>query len=79
MSTKKLSNISVAKFRKFLKAFGLNLIKDTKGRGGHEKWSMLSLERQITIQIHIDPVPKYYCNSSIATIEFKSRRFFQNI
>ena len=36
MSTKKLSNIPVKEFRKFLENQGLNIIKDSKGRGGHE-------------------------------------------
>ena len=45
MSTQKLSNISLKDFRKFLSNQGLNLIKDTKGRGGHEKWSRSDLDR----------------------------------
>jgi len=36
MSTKKLSNIPLKEFRSFLEKQGLNLIKDSKGRGGHE-------------------------------------------
>jgi len=47
MSTKKLSNIPVKVFRKFLEQQGLKIIKDTKGRGGHEKWSRADLERPI--------------------------------
>ena len=50
MSTKKLSNISIKDFRKFLSSQGLNVIKDTKGRGGHEKWSKAEMDRPITIQ-----------------------------
>ncbi len=50
MSVRKLSNIPVKEFRKFLKSQGLNIIKDTKGRGGHEKWSRSDLKRPITIQ-----------------------------
>jgi len=37
MSTKKLSNIPLEDFRSFLKSQGLNIIKGTQGRGGHEK------------------------------------------
>ena len=59
MSTQKLSNISLKDFRKFLSNQGLNLIKDTKGRGGHEKWSRSDLDRPITLQTHIDPVPEF--------------------
>lgn len=50
MSTKKLSNIPVIEFRKFLGSQGLNIIKDTRGRGGHEKWSKSGMDRPITIQ-----------------------------
>jgi len=59
MSTKKLSNISLKDFRKFLKYMGLNVIKSTKGRGGHEKWSKKGMQRPITIQTHITPVPEF--------------------
>ena len=34
MSARKLSNIPVKDFRKFPESQGLNIIKDTKGRGG---------------------------------------------
>ncbi len=37
MSTRKLSNIPVADFRKFLQSQCLNLFKEGKGRGGHKK------------------------------------------
>lgn len=57
MSTKKLTNIPIKDFRNFLSNQGLNIIKSTKGRGGHEKWSKQGVERPITIQTHIDPVP----------------------
>ena len=56
MSTRKLSNIPVKEFRRFLESQGLNIIKDGKGRGGHEKWSKSGMDRPITIQSHIDPV-----------------------
>ena len=59
MSTRRLSNITVKKFRKFLQSERLNLIKDSKGRGGHEKWSKSELSRPIIIQTHIDPVPEF--------------------
>jgi len=59
MSTKKLSNITIREFRKFLTGQGLNIIKSSRGRGGHEKWSKTGLDRPITIQTHIDPVPEF--------------------
>jgi hypothetical protein len=59
VNANKLSNISLADFRKFLSNQGLKIIKDTKGRGGHEKWSRADLDRPVTIQTHIDPVPEF--------------------
>lgn len=47
MSTQKLSNIPLKDFRKFLQKEGLNIIKETKGRGGHEKWSKQRMDRKI--------------------------------
>ena len=59
MTARKLSNIPVVKFRKFLDSQGLNVIKGSKGRGGHEKWSRSGMDRPVTIQTHIDPVPEF--------------------
>ncbi len=59
MAVKRLSNIPLKLFRKFLKSQGLQVIKGSKGRGGHEKWSKQGLDRPITIQTHISPVPEF--------------------
>ena len=76
MSTKKLSNISIYDFRKFLKNQGLNIIKSTKGRGGHEKWSRADLTRPITIQTHIDPVPEFIVKQVLRHLEMTREDFF---
>ena len=76
MSTQKLSNISIQDFRNFLKSQGLNIIKNTKGRGGHEKWSRLDLERPITIQTHIDPVPEFIIKQVIRHLDMDKKTFF---
>ena len=55
MSPAKLSNIPVKKFRKFLIQSGLKQMTNTKGRGGHKKWTRSDLDRPITIQNHIKP------------------------
>lgn len=75
MSTKKLSNISIYDFRKFLKNQGLNIIKSTKGRGGHEKWSRADLTRPITIQTHIDPVPEFIVKQVLRHLELTREDF----
>ena len=59
MPVRKLSNIPVVKFRKFLESQGLKVITGTRGRGGHEKWSKRGMDRPVTIQTHIDPARVY--------------------
>ena len=76
MSTRKLSNIPLREFRNFLKAQGLNLIKDSKGRGGHEKWSKSGMERPITIQTHIDPVPEFIVKQVLRYLKIDRNDFF---
>ncbi len=79
MSTKKLSNIPLKDFRRFLKRQGLNVIKTSKGRGGHEKWSRADLDRPITIQTHIDPVPEFIVKQVLRYLEISREDFFKNM
>lgn len=79
MSTRKLSNIPLKHFRKFLSSQGLKVIKDTKGRGGHEKWSELGLDRPITIQTHIDPVPEFIVKQVLRHLKLDKESFFRVI
>jgi hypothetical protein len=77
MSTWKLSNIPVKDFRKFLEQQGLKLIKDGRGRGGHEKWSRSDLDRPITIQTHIDPVPEFIVKQVLRHLGMDKRKFLK--
>ena len=77
MTTKKLSNIPLKDFRRFLKNQGLNIIKTSKGRGGHEKWSRVDLDRPITIQTHIDPVPEFIVKQILRYLEITRVEFFK--
>ncbi|MHC1776961.1 MAG: type II toxin-antitoxin system HicA family toxin [Lentimicrobium sp.] len=77
MSTRRLSNISVRDFRKFLENQGLKLIKDSRGRGGHEKWSRGDLDRPITIQTHIDPVPEFIVKQVLRHLGMDKKSFFE--
>jgi len=72
-----LSNIPVKEFRKFLKSQGLNIIKDTRGRGGHEKWSKSGMDRPITIQTHIDPVPEFIVKQVLRHLKMDKKAFFE--
>ena len=77
MSTNKLSNISLKDFRKFLVNQGLTLAKASKGRGGHEKWTKSGLDRPITIQTHIDPIPEFIVKQVLRHLEMSREEFFQ--
>lgn len=76
MSTRKLSNIPIKDFRKFLLSQGLNIIKENKGRGGHEKWSKSGMDRPITIQTHIDPVPEFIVKQVLRHLNINREDFF---
>lgn len=78
MSTRKLSNIPVNDFRRFLEKQGLNIIRDSKGRGGHEKWSKAGMDRPITIQTHIDPVPEFIVKQILRHLKMDKKAFFEN-
>jgi hypothetical protein len=56
MSTQKLKNISLKEFRKFLKKVECKMVRTN---GGHEHWTRSDLNRPITLQTHIDPVPEF--------------------
>ncbi len=79
MSTRKLSNIPLKDFRNFLKNQGLNVIKTSKGRGGHEKWSRLNMDRPITIQTHIDPVPEFIVKQVLRHLNMDRKKFFKEM
>ena len=77
MSTQKLSNIALKDFRKFLSSQGLNIITNSKGRGGHEKWSKLGMDRPITIQTHISPVPEFIVKQILRHLGMDRKYFFE--
>lgn len=59
-----------------MEMLGLNVIKGTKGRGGHEKWSRSGLDRPITIQTHIDPVPEFIVKQVLRHLKMVRDTFF---
>ncbi len=77
MSTRRLSNIPLKDFRRFLRSQGLNIIKSSKGRGGHEKWSKLEMERPVTLQTHIDPVPEFIVKQVLRHMKIDRKKFFK--
>ena len=77
MLTHKLSNLTVLEFKRFLKQQGLRKIKTSKGRGGHGKWAKEAMQRPITIQTHIDPVPEFIVKQVLRTLNMSRKDFFQ--
>lgn len=64
------SNISVNKFREFLKSQGLAYIGTT---GGHEKWSKAGMLRPVIFQTHIDPIPIHIVKNNLRTMNCSSK------
>ena len=77
MLTHKLSNITVLEFKRFLKQQGLRKIKTSKGRGGRGKWAKEAMQRPITIQTHIDPVPEFIVKQVLRTLNMSRKDFFK--
>ena len=76
MNTVRLSNLPLKVFREFLFEKGCSRTESgTKGRGGHEKWEKDGLERPITLQSHIDPVPEHIVRNSLTTLGVTRKEF----
>jgi len=74
MSTRKLSNISVAEYREFLTYIGCKCIRR---KGGHEHWSRNDLLRPVTFQSHIDPVPEFIIKNGLRILGKDKNYFFK--
>lgn len=74
MSTEKLSNISLARYRLFLNLAGCSCIRQS---GGHEMWTREGLLRPITFQSHIDPVPEFIVKNGLRTLGLGKADFFR--
>lgn len=68
-----LSNIPLKTFRNFLEAQGLTIIRT---KGGHEMWGgRPGLQRSITLQSHIDPVPEFIILNNLRTLGVSRKEF----
>ncbi len=75
MSIIKLSNIPLKTIRKYLVSKNLKQINHTKGRGGHEKWIGTILDRPITLQSHICPVPEHIVKQILRHLNVDRKTF----
>ena len=73
MSTKKLTNISLKDFRKFLKKAKCEYAYDHKG---HEFWVRSDLYRKVTFQAHIEPIPEFVIRNNLKTLGVEKNDFF---
>lgn len=73
MSTVKLSNISIAEFKEFLKDKGCT--ETVSGNDGHEKWTKEGSLRPIVFQSHIDPVPEFIILNNLRNIGMTRKDF----
>ena len=73
MSTRKLSNISLAKYQAFLELAGCNLIRTNSG---HDVYTRADLLRPIVPQNHIDPVPERIIKQGLRTLGLTREDFF---
>jgi predicted RNA binding protein YcfA (HicA-like mRNA interferase family) len=71
--TKKLKNIPLKTFRKYLEYNGMKLIRS---KGGHETWSRADLLRPVILQTHIDPIPEFIVRNCLRTIGVKAEDFY---
>lgn len=63
--------------RSFLEHRGLKLMK---GNGsGHEKWTHRDLDRPITLQNHINPVPQFIVSQILKHLGFTKEQFWKYI
>ncbi len=74
MSTQKLTNISLARYRLFLSRAGCGCVRQS---GGHEMWTKEGLLRPITLQTRIDPVPEFIIKNGLRTLGMSRVDFFR--
>jgi len=68
----KYSNISVARFRKILKALGLEQVRT---KGGHEMWCKEGMLRNVVFQNHVEPIPEDIVLNNIRSLGITKEEF----
>lgn len=72
---KKLSNISLNEFRRFLMSRGLTLIRT---KGGHEAWFKQGMSRPVIIQTHENPIPEDVICNNLRTMGISKTDFLNS-
>jgi len=74
--TANIRNIPLKKYLKFLESVGC---KCRRTRGGHLHYSRKDLNRSITVQSHIDPVPIFIVKQHLRILEIDKKEFIDQI
>jgi predicted RNA binding protein YcfA (HicA-like mRNA interferase family) len=69
---RKLSNISLADYKRFLAFIGCQLYRT---KGGHEHWNHPNANRPITLQTHISPVPAFIIRQHLRYLNMTTETF----
>ena len=72
MSTRKLSNVSLAQYRDFLFKIGCKYIRTSDG---HEVWTKKELTRPIIFQTHIEPIPEFILKNALRALGISKTQF----
>ena len=71
-----MKNVSLEVYRKFLISIGCKKIRT---KGGHEHWSRSDLNRPITLQSHITPVPEFIIKQHLRYLNITKKDFENRI
>ena len=74
MAAQHLRNISLRDFEIFLINQGC---KCTRTKGGHNHWTRADLNRPITLQSHITPVPEFILRNCLRTLGLNKDKFLK--
>jgi predicted RNA binding protein YcfA (HicA-like mRNA interferase family) len=74
VSTTHLRNISLKDFARFLERAGC---KCTRVKGGHAHYTRADLNRPVTLQTHIDPVPEFIIRNALRILGMSKEEFLQ--
>ena len=73
MSSRHLRNISLSDYQQYLIHIGC---KCTRSKGGHDHYTRKDLNRPLTLQSHIDPVPEFIIKNHLRILQKTKIEFF---
>ncbi|GAA4013732.1 MULTISPECIES: type II toxin-antitoxin system HicA family toxin [Hymenobacter] len=76
MTIKTLRNVTIRDYRTFLERVGCQC---TRTKGGHEHWTRKDLNRPVTFQTHIDPVPEFILKNGLRILGLGKEDFWAEL